>query len=130
MKIDLSVHVSFIVGSQGNSRGRLIDVVVAHFKGFDQLKQGTRFLDVPKVNAETLNVQKEIFDVDDFVAYQRLHEHAHEPNEPILEEAILRFFACFDARGNVEMEELLWQWHGRRETIDDLHRMEAHVHVH
>ena len=38
MKIDLSVHVSFIVGSQGDSGGRLIDVVIAHFEGFDQLE--------------------------------------------------------------------------------------------
>ena len=103
----LYVHLSFIIASQRHSRRRFITIVRAEFECFHQLKEFPGIFDVPEIDAETLNVQEEIFDVDHFVSYQRLNEDADQSNEAILKKAIFRLFAGFDASGDEQLEEFL-----------------------
>ena len=125
---DEKASLSWLIDSEGDSI--LNAFIRSQFKGFDQLKECPGLFDVPEVDAEALNVQEELFHVDDLVPYQGLDEDTDQSHEAILKEAILRLFARLDASGNVQLQELLGQVHGGGETIDHFHGMQTHLHLH
>ena len=78
----------------------------------EQTKQTGCFADTAELDAESLHLDEEIFDVDDFATNQRLEKHAHQPHQPCLHVPILDVLARRDAVRHVQVDELGGQIYG------------------
>lgn len=59
---------------------------LAGVQGFEQAEEAGCFADAAELNAEGLDLNEQVLNVDDLVPDQRLQEDADQPDQTVLEE--------------------------------------------
>lgn len=80
--------------------------VFSGVQGLEEAEEAGSLADAAELDAEGLNLDEEVLNINDLVSDQRLEEDADQPDQTILHVFVFDLLTGGDAVGDVEVDEL------------------------